>query len=98
MTRPMLPFVVGIAMAPMVLMALHGPLSRGEGLGPALMFVGAHVAIVVLLALAALLLPGRASGVLRKALRHITSHAPAMGSGLLVAILAIHLRLHGGVM
>ena len=97
MTHRIVPFAMGLAMAPMLLMALHGPLSRGEGFLSALGFVGAHVAIIALLALAALLLPGRARRVLRAVLDHFKSHLPLMLAGVAVAAIALHLFIHNGV-
>ena len=96
----LVPFLLGAAMGPMVLVALHGPISEGRGAGAALVFVLAHVAVVGVL-LAGVLVTARRwpslSARLSRLHRPSPGHVAAMLGSAVIAAAATHGVFHGGV-
>ncbi|QUJ76836.1 hypothetical protein KDD17_01880 [Sulfitobacter albidus] len=102
MTRRYAPMLMGVAMAPMLLMMLHSALTGEDGrAGTALLvFAGVHVLIFLVL-VGAGLLAARMSGLRSKALARLHRPSPRHLTGMLASATAtaglIHLILHGGV-
>lgn len=93
----MKPFLMGTAMAGMMLWMGHDQIMSGnlDVTGATLMFVLAHVAALLAVVFAAFLVPG-----LREfATKHRPSvrHVGLMGTGMFVAAGSVHLLMHGFV-
>jgi hypothetical protein len=98
----MKPLLMGAVMGPMMLAMLHPMIAGNDGRGALalLAFVGAHVAVVIVLALvgvfAARFAP-RVQAQLARLHRPTLAHVTNMMAGAVLAGLMVHLYLHGGL-
>ena len=94
----MKPVLMGAAMAAMLLWMLHDRLMVGVDLiGPAVLVIWAHVAVVAGLAMGGLLLARRWPAVLDRLHRPSLRHVARMGGAAAVTAATIHMALHGGL-